>query len=142
MQRFINTALDSYWLWLLARLCLIVIFISSGLAKLFDIEGSLAEMRAAGLHPAWLFNLASAAVLLTGSVLILLNRWVWLGAGMLSVFLILTIAIVHTFWNMSAPNMQISLYFALEHITVIGGLWVTAIASRLRQRLANTREAA
>lgn len=99
-------------------------------------------MRAAGLHPAWLFNLASAAVLLTGSVLILLNRWVWLGAGMLSVFLILTIAIVHTFWNMSAPNMQISLYFALEHITVIGGLWVTAIASRLRQRLANTREAA
>ncbi|USQ51285.1 DoxX family protein [Serratia marcescens] len=141
MQRFINTALDSYWLWLLARLCLMVIFISSGLAKLFDIEG-LAEMRAAGLHPAWLFNLASAAVLLTGSVLILLNRWVWLGAGMLSVFLILTIAIVHTFWNMSAPNMQISLYFALEHITVIGGLWVTAIASRLRQRLANTREVA
>ena len=91
------------------------------------------------MHPAWLFNLASAAVLLTGSVLIPLNRWVWLGAGMLSVFLILTIAIVHTFWNMSAPNMQISLYFALEHITVIGGLWVTAIASRLRQRLANTR---
>ncbi|HFF8810588.1 TPA: DoxX family protein [Klebsiella pneumoniae] len=142
MQRFINTALDSYWLWLLARLCLMVIFISSGLAKLFDIGGSLAEMRAAGLHPAWLFNLASAAVLLTGSVLILLNRWVWLGAGMLSVFLILTIAVVHTFWNMSAPNMQISLYFALEHITVIGGLWVTAIASRLRQRLANACEAA
>ncbi|PZQ28900.1 MAG: DoxX family protein, partial [Serratia marcescens] len=52
MQRFINTALDSYWLWLLARLCLMVIFISSGLAKLFAIEGSLAEMRAAGLHPA------------------------------------------------------------------------------------------
>ena len=48
MQRFINTALDSYWFWLLARLCLMVIFISSGLAKLFDIEGSLAEMRAAG----------------------------------------------------------------------------------------------
>lgn len=115
MQRFINTALDSYWLWLLARLCLMVIFISSGLAKLFDIEGSLAEMRAAGLHPAWLFNLASAAVLLTGSVLILLNRWVWLGAGMLSVFLILTIAIVHLLEYVRSQYADFSLLRAGTH---------------------------
>lgn len=140
MQRYINTALDSGWLWLLARLCLMVIFISSGLAKLLDVEGGMTEMRAAGLRPDWLFTLASAAVLLIGAALILLNRWVWLGTGMLSVFLILTIAIVHTFWTMSAPRMQISLYFALEHISVIGGLWVTAIASRLRQRLADVCE--
>lgn len=53
MQRILNTVLDSNWLWLLARLLLSVIFLSSGLAKLLDTEGSLAEMRAAGLHPAW-----------------------------------------------------------------------------------------
>lgn len=119
-----------------------VIFISSGLVKLLEVEGGMTEMRTVGLHPDGLFTLASAVMLLGGVALIPLNRWVWLGAGMLSVFLTLIIAIVHTFWTMSATSMQISLYFALEHITVIGGLWVTAIASRLRQRLAYTREAA
>ncbi|WP_304952543.1 DoxX family protein [Xenorhabdus sp. PB62.4] len=75
-----------------------VIFISSGLAKLIDFGGGLAEMRAAGLYPDWFFNIASAIVLLSGSLLILFDCFVWLGAGMLSVFLFLTIAIVHTFW--------------------------------------------
>ncbi|CAM3783820.1 DoxX family protein [Salmonella bongori] len=141
MQRILNTVLDSNWLWLLARLLLSVIFLSSGLAKLLDTEGSLAEMRAAGLHPAWFFNLATAFVLLTGTALILLDRWVWLGAGMLAVFMLLTILIVHTFWTMSEPAMKTSLYFALEHITVIGGLIITAIASRLRHRLRTNVEA-
>ncbi|MEL5395841.1 DoxX family membrane protein [Serratia nevei] len=60
---------------MLARLCLMVISISSGLAKRFDIEGNLADMRAVGLHPSRLFNLASTAVLLTAPVLILLYLW-------------------------------------------------------------------
>ncbi|VDZ78954.1 Uncharacterised protein [Salmonella bongori] len=38
MQRILNTVLDSNWLWLLARLLLSVIFLSSGLAKLLDTE--------------------------------------------------------------------------------------------------------
>ncbi|MDC9596726.1 DoxX family protein [Xenorhabdus anantnagensis] len=79
MQRFIENALESNWLWLVVRLLLLVIFISSGLAKLIDFEGSLAEMRAAGLHPDWFFNIASAIVLLSGSLLILFDRFVWLG---------------------------------------------------------------
>ncbi len=62
MKRFIENLLESDGGWLIVRLLLLVIFISSGLAKLFDFEGSLAEMRAAGLHPDWLFNIASALV--------------------------------------------------------------------------------
>ncbi|MBD2783877.1 DoxX family protein [Xenorhabdus sp. DI] len=134
MQRFIENLLESNGLWLVVRLLLLVIFVSSGLAKLLDFEGSLAEMRAAGLHPAWLFNLVSALVLLSGSVLILFDRLVWLGAGILSVFLILTIVIVHTFWLFSGAYAKTSLYFALEHTTVIGGLMAAAIASHLRKK--------
>ncbi|SIP73394.1 hypothetical protein XIS1_1980001 [Xenorhabdus innexi] len=33
----------------------------------------------------------------------------------------LTIFIVHTFWNFSGEHAKISLYFAFEHTTVIGG---------------------
>ncbi|OTA20362.1 hypothetical protein Xbed_01588 [Xenorhabdus beddingii] len=134
MKRFIENALESNGLWIIARLFLLVIFIASGLAKLIDFEGSLAEMRAAGLHPDWLFNIASAVVLISGSLLILFDRLVWLGAGMLAVFLFLTIVIVHTFWHFSGEYAKISLYFALEHTTVIGGLIITAIASHLRKK--------
>ncbi len=53
MQRFIDNSLESNWLWLTARICLALMFVASGLAKLFDYQASLEEMRAAGLEPAW-----------------------------------------------------------------------------------------
>lgn len=129
----IDAALESRWLWLLARLLLSVVFLSSGLAKLIDFSGGLAEMRAAGLQPDWLFNLATAAVLLLGAVLLLLGRWVWLAAGMLSVFLLLSIAVVHRFWSLPEPQARQALFFALEHATVIGGLLAAAIAGHGRR---------
>ncbi len=85
MQRFIDNSLESNWLWLTARICLALMFVASGLAKLFDYQASLEEMRAAGLEPAWLFNIATAVTLLAGSALVLLDRKLWLGAGALAV---------------------------------------------------------
>ncbi|MBD2816624.1 DoxX family protein [Xenorhabdus sp. Flor] len=134
MQRFVENILESSWIWVITRLLILFIFIPSGLAKIIDFESSLAEMRAAGLHPDWFFNIASAIVLLFGSILILLDRFVWFGAGVLAVFLLLTIFIVHTFWNFSGEHAKISLYFAFEHTTVIGGLLATAIVSHLRKK--------
>ncbi|MGV8435550.1 multidrug efflux RND transporter inhibitory subunit MexG, partial [Pseudomonas aeruginosa] len=78
MQRFIDNSLESNWLWLTARICLALMFVASGLAKLFDYQASLEEMRAAGLEPAWLFNIATAVTLLAGSALVLLDRKLWL----------------------------------------------------------------
>ncbi|MDE5308392.1 DoxX family membrane protein [Providencia stuartii] len=97
MPSVIAKILESNTLWIIARLLILILFISSGLAKVFDYENSLAEMRAAGLHPDWFFNIASAFVLLVGSLLVLFNRLLWLGTGALAVFLFLTIVIVHTF---------------------------------------------
>jgi len=132
MRHLIHTALESRWLWLIARLLLVVVFVSSGLAKLLAFDGGVAEMRAAGLEPASLFNIAVAVTLLGGSALILIDRHLWLGAGALAVFLLLTILIVHSFWNLPPAQAQTALFFALEHISIIGGLLAAAIASRLR----------
>lgn len=134
MQDLVDKALDSRWLWILARILLAVVFLSSGLAKLIDFQGGLAEMRAAGLEPDWLFNIATALVLLGGSVLLLLDRALWLGAGALSVFLLLTIVVVHRFWVLPEPQARLAMFWALEHATVIGGLIAAAIASRLRRK--------
>lgn len=102
------------------------------LSKGFDYENSLAEMRAAGLHPDWFFNIASAFVLLVGSLLVLFNRLLWLGTGALAVFLFLTIVIVHTFWSYTGEEAKLAMFWAIEHTSVIGGLMAVAIAGHFR----------
>lgn len=135
MPYFIKLSLESQWLWIISRCCVALLFFSSGLSKVLDVNAGFQEMQAAGLEPAWLFNYASALILLVGAYSILFDRHLWLGAALLSIFLALTILIVHTFWNMSGAQANISLYFALEHISVIGGLIGIAIASHFRQQL-------
>lgn len=133
MQPWVTQILESRWSWRLSRVLLSVIFAASGVAKVIAFESGMAEMEAAGLYPAWLFNVLVAVVLLFGSFCLLLDRQLWLGAAVLSAFLVLTILIVHTFWAMPQPKAQISMYFALEHLTVIGGLIAAAIASHYRR---------
>ncbi|MCT6516855.1 DoxX family protein [Proteus vulgaris] len=132
MPNAIARILESQALWIIARVLILLLFLSSGFAKIFDYENSLAEMRAAGLTPDWFFNIASAIVLLCGSLLVLFDRYLWLGAGALATFLFLTIVIVHTFWNMTGDKAMLSMYFAIEHTSVIGGLVTTAMASYFR----------
>lgn len=110
MPSVIAKILESNTLWIIARLLILILFISSGLAKVFDYENSLAEMRAAGLHPDWFFNIASAFVLLVGSLLVLFNRLLWLGTGALAVFLFLTIVIVHTFWSYTGEEAKLAMF--------------------------------
>lgn len=136
MDTMIERALASRWLWLLARVLLALLFLAGGLAKLIDWEAGLAEVQAAGLNPPWVFSLATALTLIAGAVLVLLDRLVWLAAGGLSVFLLLTIVLVHSFWTSTSEPQQVALYFAFEHLSVIGGLLAAAIASQLRKRVA------
>ena len=132
MPSVIAKILESNTLWIIARLLILILFISSGLAKVFDYENSLAEMRAAGLHPDWFFNIASAFVLLVDSLLVLFNRLLWLGTGALAVFLFLTIVIVHTFWSYTGEEAKLAMFWAIEHTSVIGGLMAVAIAGHFR----------
>jgi transmembrane protein len=109
-----------------ARLVLTSMFWLSGIAKLADFNGGVAEMAHFGLEPPALFNIATAVVQLVGSALIIANRWTWLGAGMLAVFTALTIPIAHNFCTMEEPMRTIEFYVVMEHITVIGALMVVA----------------
>jgi transmembrane protein len=109
-----------------ARLVLTSMFWLSGIAKLADFNGGVAEMAHFGLEPPALFNIATAVVQLVGSALIIANRWTWLGAGMLAVFTALTIPLAHNFWTMEEPMRTVEFYVVMEHITVIGALMVVA----------------
>jgi hypothetical protein len=67
-----------------ARIVLCLPFWWSWLTKLLDFSSGTAEMAALGLEPAWLFNALTIFVQLGGSLLVILNRWTWLGAGALA----------------------------------------------------------
>jgi transmembrane protein len=133
MPRAIELILGNQWFGYLARAVLTSMFWMSGLAKLIDFPAGVAEMSHFGLEPAVAYNTAVLLVQLTGSALIILNRWTWLGAGMLGVFTLLTIPIAHHFWTMEEPFRTLEFYVVMEHITVVGALMVVAWASTLRR---------
>lgn len=118
------------WFGYLARTVLTFMFWASGLAKLIDFNAGVAEMAHFGLEPAVAFNIATIITQLGGSILIILNRWTWLGAGALAVFTTLTIPLVHHFWTMEEPFKTIEFHVVMEHITVIGALMVVAWKAR------------
>lgn len=112
----------------IARVALTFPFWGSGLAKLIDFNAGTAEMAQFGLEPAALFNIGTIIVQLGGSILVIANRYVWLGAGALALFTALTIPLVHHFWSIpDEPFRTIAFHTATEHVGMIGGLLAIAI---------------
>lgn len=112
----------------IARTAVTFPFWASGIVKLVDFGGALAEMAHFGLHPATLFAVATIAVQLGGSFLIIVDRLAWLGAGALGVFTGLTVIVAHHFWSIAEePARTIAFHTAMEHVGIIGGLVAIAI---------------
>ena len=110
-----------------ARIMLCLPFWWSGLSKLLDFSGGTAEMAALGLEPAWLFNALTILVQLGGSLLVILNRWTWLGAGALGVFTALATVMAHQFWTFDGIERVRELNTFLEHLAIIAGFVLVAI---------------
>lgn len=121
---------------LVARIVLTLMFWLSGIAKLVDFPGAVAEMRHYGLEPAAAIAVAVIAVQLLGAALVISGRHVWLGAGMLGVFTLMTIPIAHAFWTMDGEQAFFEMLVAVEHVSVIGGLMVVAAFGEARRRAA------
>ncbi len=118
---------------LFARIALTFPFWGSGVAKMMYFDAGVAEMAHFNLHPAIIFNVATIAVQILGSILIIANRIAWLGAGALAVFTGLTIILVHSFWSMTEePFRTIAFHTATEHIGIIGGLVAISILGTRR----------
>lgn len=134
MPNAIAAILDSRAFDILARVLLTFVFWSSGLAKLFDFTTNAAMMEGYGLQPGWLVNAITLTVLLSASLLIILDRWTWLATGALAVFTLLTIPIAHPFWSMEGEKAFRHMTVAVEHISLVGGLAVFAVLSRRASR--------
>lgn len=112
----------------LARAILTLPYWWSGVAKLADLHGALAEASHFGLKPAWLVVAATLIVQLGGSLLLILGRLGWLAAGALGVFTASATLIAHPYWTVTDPIERFhALNTFLEHIGLIGGFMLAAI---------------
>src|SRR5262249_36411369 len=127
-------ALILAWPWLLplARIALVSAFLIGGLQKLVDFQGAIAEQAHFGLQPAWLWAAAAVIVELGGSALVILGRFVWLGAGGLGVLTAVAMFASTDFWAKTGHDRFLAVNAFFEHLGLIAGLVLVSILS-LRQ---------
>lgn len=112
----------------LAAALLTLPYWTSGIAKLLDLGGALGEARHFGLEPAALVVALTIAVQIGGSLLVIVGREAWLGAGALGVFTAAATLIAHPFWQVADPVTRFhERNTFLEHAGLIGGLMLAAI---------------
>jgi uncharacterized membrane protein YphA (DoxX/SURF4 family) len=78
------------------------------------------------LEPAWLFAAAVIATQLGGSLLLLVGRYAWIGAGLLAGFTVVATLLAHAWWT--KPPAEVARDFAIfwEHVAICGGLLLAA----------------
>jgi transmembrane protein len=128
----IAAILESRLFFLFARILLTLPFWLSGLVKLLDFNGAVAEMAHFGLNPPVLFAIATIITQLGGAALVIHGRAAWLGAGAMAIFTLLTIPIAHHFWTMEGEIAMLEMFFVIEHLGMIGGMMLAAICCHRR----------
>ena len=121
-----NLSAVCYWL---SRAGLCVAYAYSGVAKLFDFHGAMAEQAHFGLSPPALFAALTIAVQLGGSALILFahGRLAALGAAALAGFTLAATFVGHPFWGETGMQRFADLNAFLEHFGLIGGFALIAL---------------
>ena len=125
--RWVDALLDWRWTWLVARTALSGAYILGAATKLLDFRSAVAEEERYGLHPGWLFAVLVVATEIVGPALIISNRLVWLGAGMLGVFTLFADLLANNFWTMTGQARFAAENAFFEHIGLIGGFMLVAL---------------
>ncbi|WP_343629102.1 DoxX family protein [Roseateles sp.] len=103
-------------------------YLIGGLDKLLDFNGAVAEQAHFGLQPAVLWAVLAIAVEIVASLLLIVNRQVWLAAGALGVLTLVAMLVANDFWHMEGQARFMAKNAFLEHLGLICAL---AMAARL-----------
>jgi uncharacterized membrane protein YphA (DoxX/SURF4 family) len=127
--RWIGAILSWPWLLPLVRIALTSAFLIGGIQKLVDFRGAVAEQGHFGMQPAWLWAVAAIIVEVGGSALVIVGRWVWLGAGGLGMLTAVAMFVANNFWTMSGHDRFMALNAFFEHLGLIAGFVLIAVMS-------------
>ncbi len=108
-------------------------FVIGGIQKLIDFPAAVAEQAHFGLQPAWLWAAAAIVVELSGSTLVILGRWVWLGAGGLGVLTAVAMFTANNFWAKIGQDRFMATNAFFEHFGLVAGLVLISLLSLREQ---------
>jgi uncharacterized membrane protein YphA (DoxX/SURF4 family) len=106
----------------IARLCLAIVFLYSGVDKLWHSRSSIEEVRSDGLPWPAAFAGATIFTQLVGGFLVATGFFAWLGALLLAGFTVPATLLGHRFWLRHGSEFRHELTTSLEHVAIVGGL--------------------
>ena len=121
--------LDNRFVLVLTRILVTLPYLYAGPQKLLFWQAGIVEMHLAGLNPSWLFNLAALFTELVGSLSVILNCKIWLGAGALGAFTLLTTFIAHRFRDFRGVARINEINSFLEHATTCAAFILITVRS-------------
>ena len=104
------------------RILLALIFLMSGVGKIFDWSGTAGYMEFKGMPLIPLFLIGAIVLEVGGSLSVILGfkaRW---GALALIIFTVPTTVIFHKFWAVDAAQQQMEMIFFMKNLAMTGGL--------------------
>jgi uncharacterized membrane protein YphA (DoxX/SURF4 family) len=131
--RWISAVLSLPGLLPIARIALVSAFLIGGIQKLADFPAAVAEQAHFGLQPAWLWAVAAIVVELGGSVLVIVGRWVWLGAGGLGALTAVSMLVANNFWAQTGHDRFVATNAFFEHLGLVAGLVLISLLSLREQ---------
>lgn len=104
-----------------ARICLAIVFLYSGMEKLWYWHDSLKEVEGYGLPWPRFCVVLTIATQLIGGALVASGYAVWLGALLLGGFTVAATLLGHRFWLYRGDQFRHELTTVLEHLAMLGG---------------------
>ena len=122
-HRFLEAEVVVRWFGLLL---LVSAYLQGGFDKAFDFAAATGEMRHFGIEPAVPIALATIALELGASAMVLTGRLRWLGAVLLALFTLAASLVANRFWS-AAPGDRFALENAFfEHLGLAGAFLFVA----------------
>lgn len=131
---WVNNILSLSGLLPLLRIALVSAYLVGGISKLIGFQAATAEQASFGLQPAWLWASAAIVVEIGGSLCVIFNRFVWLGAGALGCLTAVAMFVANDFWNHTGPAFFSTFNSFFEHLGLIAALVIVTIMSDQHQR--------
>ena len=110
----------------LAYLGLCAAYLQGGVDKARNFRGAVAEMRQFGLAPAVPITVATIALQLGASALIVSGWYRWAGALALAIFTVAAAFLADRFWAAPQAERQRSANAFFEHWGLVGGMLLVA----------------
>jgi uncharacterized membrane protein YphA (DoxX/SURF4 family) len=130
---WVAALLGHQWVLPLLRVALVSAYLLGGVNKLLDFHGAMLEQAHFGLHPAAMWAAAAIAVEIGGSLSVIFNQFVWLGAGGLGALTAVGMLVANDFWNRTGIERFIALNGFFEHLGLLGAFVMVVWIANLKE---------